>query len=274
MKIPQLGIGTFMLSPKEAEASVLSALETGYRHVDTANVYLNERAVGRAIKKSGLPREEIFLVTKIFPNHYACAAEQIDATLRMLDVDYVDLMLLHQPFGEVDTAWKACEQAVRDGKVKGIGVCNFIEEDMEKLLSYATIKPALIQNECHPYFAQNDMMLKYGADGIPIEAWYPLGHGDSGLMGEQIFTELSGKYGKSIVQIILRWHIQCGHIIIPGSKNPDHIRSNMEIFDFALSDEEMARIGELDGKKRFFKFTREQVKSGLSRFEFDYDSQE
>lgn len=247
-QIPALGIGTFMLQPDQAEASVLAALACGYRHIDTANAYMNERACGRAMKKSGVPREEIFLTTKLFPCSYKEADQAIDATLKRLDVDYIDLMLLHQPYGDVKNAWQALERAVKAGKVRSIGVSNFEPKDMKKLLSYAVIRPALLQCECHPYHAMDDVR-----KDIPIEAWYPLGHGDAGLLNEPVFTELAEKYGKSNVQIVLRWHLQKGNIVIPGSKDPDHIRSNIDIFDFALTDEEMAKIGALDGRKKYFK---------------------
>ena len=274
MEIPKLGIGTFMLSPKEAEESVLTALENGYRHIDTANAYMNERAVGRAIKKSGVPREEITLVTKLFPNTYKNADEQIDATLERLGVDYVDILLLHQPYGKVEMAWKSAEKAVRDGKVKAIGVCNFLAKDMDKLLEYATIKPVLIQNECHPYYSQKDLRNRYRKEGISIEAWYPLGHGDAGLMGEKVFEELSTKYSKSKVQIILRWHMQSGNIAIPGSKNPEHIKSNMDIFDFTLTGEEMDRIAGLDGRKKFFNIPRPIASLMFTNVKMNYDAQE
>ena len=274
MEIPKLGIGTFMLSPKEAEESVLTALENGYRHIDTANAYMNERAVGRAIKKSGVPREEITLVTKLFPNTYKNADEQIDATLERLGVDYVDILLLHQPYGKVEMAWKSAEKAVRDGKVKAIGVCNFLAKDMDKLLEYATIKPVLIQNECHPYYSQKDLRDRYRKEGISIEAWYPLGHGDAGLMGEKVFEKLSEKYNKSKVQIILRWHMQSGNIAIPGSKNPEHIKSNMDIFDFTLTGEEMDRIAGLDGRKKFFNIPRPIASLMFTNVKMNYDAQE
>lgn len=247
-RIPALGIGTFMLQPDDCESAVLAALECGYRHIDTANAYLNERACGRAIKKSGIPRDEVYLTTKLFPCSYKEADRQIDATLKRLDVDHIDLMLLHQPYGDVKAAWQALERAVRAGKLRSIGISNFEPKDTKKLLSYAAIKPALLQCECHPYHAMDDVR-----KDIQIEAWYPLGHGDTGLLSEPVFAKLAERYGKTPVQIVLRWHIQKGNIAIPGSKNPDHIRSNMDIFDFSLTGEDMAQIAKLDGRKKFFK---------------------
>ena len=274
MRIPQLGIGTFTLRPDEAERSVLTALQAGYRHIDTANAYLNERAVGRAIRKSGVPREEIFLATKLFPSSYREADTQIDATLKRLQVEQIDLLLLHQPFGRVRQAWQSLERAVCGGKVRAIGVCNFTQRDMDRLLSYAEIKPVLIQNECHPYHAQRELQEAYARDGIRMEAWYPLGHGDSGLLNEPVFAALAEKYGKSRVQIILRWHMQAGNIAIPGSKNPEHIRSNADIFDFELTAGEMAEIDALDGRKQFFTMPRFLGAVVFPRMKLDLDGQE
>ena len=274
MKMPKLGIGTYMLSPKEAESSVLAALKAGYRHIDTANAYLNERAVGRAIRKSGVAREEIFLVTKLFPNTYKNASAQIDRTLKMLQVSYIDLLLLHQPYGKVETVWKACEAAVSSGTVKAIGVCNFTEKDMDRLLAYARIKPVLMQNESHPYHSDKQIADKYARYGIRLEAWYPLGHGNQGLLQEPVFRKLADKYHKSTVQIILRWHMQMDHIAIPGSKNPEHIKSNADIFDFRLTDSEMKEIGALDGKKKFFHMPAILGNLVFPNVKFNYEGQE
>lgn len=266
-RIPALGIGTFMLQPDDCESAVLAALECGYRHIDTANAYLNERACGRAIKKSGIPRDEVYLTTKLFPCSYKEADRQIDATLKRLDVDHIDLMLLHQPYGDVKAAWQALERAVRAGKLRSIGISNFEPKDTKKLLSYAAIKPALLQCECHPYHAMDDVR-----KDIQIEAWYPLGHGDTGLLSEPVFAKLAERYGKTPVQIVLRWHIQKGNIAIPGSKNPDHIRSNMDIFDFSLTGEDMAQIAKLDGRKKFFKMPA-PMSLAMPMMKMDFEAQ-
>lgn len=266
-RIPALGIGTFMLQPDDCENAVLAALECGYRHIDTANAYMNERACGRAIKRSGVAREEIFLTTKLFPCSYKDANREIEATLKRLDTDYIDLLLLHQPYGDVKNAWQALEQALKAGKVRSIGVSNFEPKDLKKLLSYAVIKPALLQCECHPYHAMDDMR-----NELPIEAWYPLGHGDAGLLNEPVFTELGQKHGKTPAQIVLRWHIQKGNVVIPGSKNPAHIRENFEIFDFSLTDEEMEKIAKLDGKKKFFKMPAPMALA-MPLMKMDFDAQ-
>ena len=266
-QIPMLGIGTFLLQPDDCEAAVLAALECGYRHIDTANAYMNERACGRAMKRSGVPREEIFLTTKLFPCSYKEADKEIDATMKRLDVEYIDLLLLHQPYGDVKNAWQALERAVRAGKVRSIGVSNFEPKDMKKLLSYAVVKPALLQCECHPYHAMDELRQE-----IQIEAWYPLGHGDAGLLNEPVFAELGKKYGKTPAQIVLRWHIQKGNIAIPGSKNPAHIRENFDIFDFSLTDAEMAEIAKLDGKKKFYKMPAAMALA-LPVMKMDFDAQ-
>ena len=250
-KIPILGLGTFRIEPDDAENAVCNALQMGYRLIDTANIYQNEKAVGRGIKKSGVKREDIYLTSKIFPCNFKDAANAIDSTLIRLDTDYLDLLLIHQPYGNIKAAWKDFEVAVKAGKVRSIGVSNFTEKDMEELLSYAEIRPVLNQIECHPYCVQDYIRERY--KDIKVEAWYPLGSADKNLFAEPIFAKLAQKYEKSVVQIILRWHVQMGNIVIPGSKNIDHIRSNAEIFDFELSDDEMKEICALDKNKKMLR---------------------
>ena len=252
--IPTLGIGTYRIRPTDAERSVEHALKNGYQLIDTANIYLNEKAVGRAIKKSGIDRSEIFLTSKIWPTEYkyAKAKQAIEDTLNRLGVDYLDLMLLHQPVGDYLGAWKALEEAVSTGKIKVIGLSNFTGHELDEVINKGTIKPAVVQVECHPYFQQKDLKAKLAKDNIALEAWYPLGSADKDLLAEPIFTELASKYNKSVVQIILHWHVQKGNIVIPGSKNPAHIDSNLDIFDFELTAAELAQIAQLDNGKRFF----------------------
>ena len=252
--IPTLGIGTYRIRPTDAERSVEHALKNGYQLIDTANIYMNEKAVGRAIKKSGINRSEIFLTSKIWPTEYkyAKAKQAIEETLNRLGVDYLDLMLLHQPVGDYLGAWKALEEAVSTGKIKVIGLSNFTGHELDEVINKGTIKPAVVQVECHPYFQQKDLKAKLAKDNIALEAWYPLGSADKDLLAEPIFTELASKYNKSVVQIILHWHVQKGNIVIPGSKNPAHIDSNLDIFDFELTAAELAQIAQLDNGKRFF----------------------
>lgn len=258
VEMPVAGIGTFMLSPDEAEASVLSALQGGYRLIDTANAYVNEKAVGRAMKKSGVPREEIFLETKIWPAFYE-QADAVEKTLERLDTDYIDLLLIHQPAGNYQAGYRLMEKAYKEGKVKAIGLSNFNKEQIQEILDTCEVKPAILQTEVHPYFQERELKAFLEKEGMVIQAWYPLGHGDRALIEEPVFAELAGKYGKSNAQIILRWHIQAGNIVIPGSKNPDHIRDNFALFDFELTGDEMERIAGMDKGKRYYTSTPQML---------------
>lgn len=259
MKMPMDGIGTFLLSPDEAEASVSAALQCGYRLIDTANAYVNEKAVGRAVNKSGVSREDIFLETKLWPSFYE-QRDAVDKTLQRLGTDYIDLLLIHQPAGNYLAGYKLMEKAYKAGKVKAIGLSNFNTRQIQEILSQCEVKPAVLQTEVHPYSQERELKKFLAEEGMVIQAWYPLGHGDKALQQEPVFTELAAKYGKSNVQIILRWHIQSGNIVIPGSKNPEHIKANLDLFDFTLTDEEMERIAAMDQQKRYYHSTREMLK--------------
>lgn len=256
IKMPMAGIGTFLLGPDEAEASVLAALEYGYRLIDTANAYMNEKAVGRAMKHSGVAREDIFLETKIWPCFYE-ENDAIDKTLERLDTDYIDLLLIHQPAGNYVAGYRQMEKAYKEGKVKAIGLSNFNEDQIKEILDICEVKPQILQTEVHPYSQEKALKAFLDKEGIVIQAWYPLGHGDKTLIEEPLFAEFGTKYGKSSAQIILRWHIQDGNIVIPGSKNPDHIKDNFDIFDFALTDVEMEQIAAMDKQKRYYTSTQE-----------------
>lgn len=259
LKMPMAGIGTFLLSPDEAEASVLAALEDGYRLIDTANAYVNEKAVGRAMKKSGLKREEIFLETKLWPSFYE-DDNAVDKTLERLGTEYIDLLLIHQPAGNYVAGYRQMEKAYQEGKVKAIGLSNFNQGQIEEILGLCEVKPAVLQTEVHPYFQEQELKKFLSKEGMVIQAWYPLGHGDKALLEEPLFTELGKKYGKTNAQIILRWHIQDGNIVIPGSKNPAHIKDNFDLFDFSLTEEEMAKIAALDKNTRYYTSTPEMLK--------------
>ena len=239
IKMPMAGIGTFLLTPDEAEASVLSALQCGYRLIDTANAYVNEKAVGRAMRKSGIPRDEIFLETKLWPSFYE-QEDAVEKTLQHLGTDYIDLLLIHQPAGNYVAGYRLMEKAYKEGKVRAIGLSNFTPEQVQEILDICEVKPAVLQTEVHPYSQEKKLKEFLDKEGIVIQAWYPLGHGDKALIQEPLFTEFGKKYGKSNAQIILRWHIQAGNIVIPGSKNPAHIKDNFNLFDFALTDDENA----------------------------------
>ena len=259
VKMPMAGIGTFLLTPDEAEASVLSALGCGYRLIDTANAYVNEKAVGRAIKKSGVDRKDIFLETKLWPSFYE-QSDAVDKTLERLDTDYIDLLLIHQPAGNYIAGYQLMEKAYKEGKVKAIGLSNFNPRQIQEILDACEVKPAVLQTEVHPYSQEKELKSFLSDEGIVIQAWYPLGHGDKSLIQEPLFAQLGKKYGKSNAQIILRWHIQSGNIVIPGSKHPEHIDSNLDLFDFALTEEEMAEINAMDKKQRYYHSTPEMLK--------------
>lgn len=259
VNMPMAGIGTFLLTPDEAEASVLYALEVGYRLIDTANAYLNEKAVGRAMKQSSVDREDIFLETKLWPTFYE-QADAVDKTLERLGTDYIDLLLIHQPAGNYTAGYRLMEKAYKEGKVRAIGLSNFNEEKIKEILDICEIKPAVLQTEIHPYDQEKELKEFLKQTGMAIQAWYPLGHGDENLLKEPVFMELGQKYRKEPAQIILRWHIQAGNIVIPGSKNPVHIQDNFELFDFTLTQQEMMRIAELDQHKRYYINTPELLK--------------
>lgn len=273
VKMPVEGLGTFLMSPAEAEAASLAALEAGYEHIDTANAYMNEKAVGRAIAKSGVARDKIFVSTKLWPSVYEAGDAAIEGTLNRLGLDYVDMLILHQPVGNYLAAWKTMEKAYKEGKVRALGLSNFPQEKIAEVIDHAEIKPQLVTVECHPYFAQSDLREYLSQYGIVIEAWYPLGHGDKGLQEEPVFTKLAEKYGKTAAQVILRWHVQMGTSIIPGSKNPMHIADNADIFYFELTDEEMAEIAKLDGTKKYYEATEEAL-AGYLAINPDFDAQE
>ncbi len=255
VKVPVLGIGTFMISPEDTEKSVYYAITYGYRCIDTANAYMNEKAVGaaisRAIREGIVTREELFVSTKLWPTLYEDDTA-VDETLKRLGLDYVDLLFIHQPAGNFIAGYKQLENAYRDGKARSLGISNMHDEKLERLLSTAEIKPHVIQLEAHPYYTEKKIMERLAEYGTRLMGWYPLGHGDTGLIHEPLFQELANKYHKSSAQVILRWHTQMGFITIPGSKNPDHIRDNFDIFDFTLTDEEMKRISALDGTKKYY----------------------
>jgi len=220
--IPQFGLGVFQINGDEAtEKACLAAFEIGIRHIDTAHAYQNERGVGEAIKKSKIPREKLFITSKLWVTDYGkgVTLKAIDKMLERLDLKYIDLLLLHQQVGDYIEAYKEMEIAVQRGKVRSIGLSNF-DERLDEMLRKSTIKPAVIQVECHPYWNQDDLRKKIKKYGTLIESWYPIGHGDKSLIENEVFTKLGKKYNKTNVQIILRWHIQKGNIVFPKSSNP------------------------------------------------------
>ena len=258
LQCPVIGIGTFMLSPADAQNSVREALNMGYSLVDTANAYVNERAVGRGIRESGADRGEVFLSTKLWPSEYE-NPNAVDETLERLGVNYVDLLYIHQPAGNWLEGYRQLEKAYKEGKTKSIGISNFEGKYIAELKTKWEIVPQFIQVEAHPYYTQKELRETLDQYGIRLMSWYPLGHGDKSLMEEPVFAELGEKYGKSPAQIILRWHTQMGFVVIPGSKNVDHIKDNLDIMDFRMTEEEMARIAQLDRGERYYHRTDAQL---------------
>ncbi len=258
LSCPVVGIGTYMLSPADAQNSVREALKMGYRLIDTANAYVNERAVGRGMRESGVPREEIFLSTKLWPSEYE-NNNAVNETLERLGVDYIDLLYIHQPAGNWLAGYRQLEKAYKEGKVKSIGISNFEGKYIEELETKWEIIPQFIQVEAHPYYTQQELRKTLDKYDIRLMSWYPLGHGDKSLIQEPVFAALGQKYGKTPAQIILRWHTQMGFVVIPGSKNTDHIRDNLNILDFTLTDEEMSEIAKLDKDQRYYHRTDEQL---------------
>ena len=251
VKMPNVGIGTFLLEPLDAENSVKTALKTGYRMIDTANCYVNERAVGRGMKKSGVKREEIFLSTKLWPTEYE-NPNAVNETLSRLGTDYIDLLFLHQPTKNWREGYKQLIKAYKEGKIKAIGVSNFEGEYIEDVLKEFDVKPQVIQVECHPFFPQNELRKITEKEDMRIMSWYPLGgKGRTGeLLNNPIVVKLAEKYNKSAAQIVLKWHTQMGFIVIPGSKNADHIKANIDIYDFTLTDEDMKEMAKLNKNER------------------------
>ena len=267
VKMPMAGIGVFLMSPAEAESAVESALRSGVRLIDTANGYMNESGTGRGIKKSGVAREDIFLVTKLWPTVYE-KETAIEESLERLGTDYIDLLFLHQPTNNWREGYKAIEKAYKEGKVKAIGLSNFPDELLQEAIDTMEIKPHVVQVEAHPYYPQTKLKEILAQTDMALMAWYPLGHGDKTLIEQPVFSKLGKKYGKTNAQIILRWHVQSGNIVIPGSKNPAHIRDNFDIFNFSLTDEEMAEIAKLD--VRYYNATPEMIEA-YSKMELKKD---
>ncbi len=256
IEMPIIGIGTFTLSNEQAEDSVYWALGDGYHLIDTAAAYGNEEGVGRGIKRAiddGIvKREDIFVTTKLWFDNYTMVG--IDKALERLGLDYIDLLLLHQPMGDYIGGYQAMERAVEQGKVKSIGISNFSQTQFEEIMGIAKIPPAINQVETHPYNQQLEMINYMDKYGTVIEAWFPLGgrgHTQE-LFANETITAIAEAHGKSSAQVILRWHLQAGHIAIPGSNNPDHIKENIEIFDFELSAEEMRQMSGLDTATPYF----------------------
>lgn len=274
IEMPMLGIGTFNLSPDQAEHSVAAALKDGYRLIDTANAYMNEKAVGRAIRKSGVPREELFVTTKLWVSEYDRAEKAIDETLERLGLDYVDLLLLHQPYGNYLHGYKALEDAHKAGKVRAIGLSNFYEDKFSQVMKTARLAPAVLQNEMHPYHQEKDMKEFLRQFGTVQEAWFPLGGRDNvrTLLGDRTIGEIAKAHNRTPAQVVLRWELQSDIVAIPGSANERHIRENLAAVEFELTADEIARLDGLENR-RFYQFSDRQAESMFTSWRPDFASQ-
>ena len=251
-EMPLNGIGTYSLTGDVCYNSIRSALSSGVRLIDTAYMYGNEEEVGKAIRDSGIPREEIFVITKIYPTQYDNPREAIDMALEKLDIDYIDMMLLHHlGDGDVD-AYKVMEEYVKEDKIRSIGLSNYYVEELSAFLPKVDTVPALVQNEIHPYYQENDVIPYIQDLGIVVQGWYPFGGRGhtSELLNDDVIVDIAHNHGVSAAQVILRWNLQKGVVVIPGSSNPDHIKENTDIYDFELSSDEMKRINALDRNEK------------------------
>lgn len=254
VKMPQLGYGVYQVTREECERCVLDALKAGYRLIDTAQSYFNEEEVGSAIQKSGIPREEIFLTTKVWIEHYGYEAckQSIEESLRKLKTDYLDLLLLHQPFSDYYGAWRALEEYYEAGRIRAIGISNFYPDRMVDIATFARIKPMLNQVEMHPYHQQAESKKWHDKYEIQMEAWAPFGEGRGDMFTDSVLSEIGAGYGKTVAQVILRWHLQRGIVVIPKSVHYDRMVENFNVFDFSLSEADMDRITGLDKKQSAF----------------------
>ncbi|MDE6752353.1 MAG: aldo/keto reductase [Eubacterium sp.] len=247
-EMPIYGLGTYSLHNEVCKTSVQSALDNGVRLIDTAHAYENEEEIGEAIRNSGVPRKEIFVITKLYPDQFSDPEKAIEEALNKLNIDYIDMMLLHHPGNGDVEAYQAMEKAVADGKIRSLGLSNWYIEELRDFLPQVSIKPALVQNEIHPYYQDNDVIEYIHSLGIVVQGWYPLGgRGHTAeLLGDEVISSIAKQHGKSSAQVILRWNLQKGVAVIPGSSNPEHIQENTELFDFELTDEEMEQIKALN----------------------------
>lgn len=254
VRMPMLGYGVYQVTPQECERCVLDALTVGYRSLDTAQSYYNEEQVGSAIRKSGVPRQEIFLTTKVWVEHYGydAARESVLHSMEKLQTDYLDLVLLHQPFADYYGAYRALEDLYDQGRVRAIGVSNFYPDRLVDIANFARIRPMVNQVEIHPYHQQTEAKGWMDKYRIQAEAWAPFGEGRGGLFDDPVLAAIGKNYGKTPAQVILRWHLQRGVVVIPKSTHIERMRQNLDVFDFTLSPEDMAAIAALDKKQSAF----------------------
>lgn len=273
-RMPQFGLGTYMIADgDDAYGAVMTALKNGYRKIDTAHAYGNERSVGRAVRESGINRKDIWVTSKLWPNEYGegKTMKAIDRMLARFGFDYIDLVYLHQPVGDYRGAWRELEEAVRIGKVRSIGISNFDfnDEMFSAIVDSMTITPAAMQIECHPYAQRLHWQEKLKTNGILLESWFPLGGRESGgvLLRDSVINDIARTHGKTAAQIIIRWHVQKGFSVIPGTDNPDYIKENISVFDFVLTPDEMQKIDALNREHRFFTMPYEQVRDRFGKYE-------
>ena len=254
VRMPMLGYGVYQVTKDECERCVLDALKAGYRSIDTAQAYFNEEEVGAAIEKSGVKREEIFLTSKVWIENYGYenCRKSVEASLKKLRTDYLGLMLLHQPFSDYYGAWRALEDLYEEGKLRAIGVSNFYPDRMVDIASFARIRPMVNQVETHPFNQQTEAKAYMDKYGVQIEAWAPFGEGRGGLFENGTLKEIGAQYGKTTAQVMLRWHIQRGVVVIPKSTHAQRMAENFDVFDFQLTDADMERIAALDKKESAF----------------------
>lgn len=269
--MPQFGLGVYALPVGNVtKEAVVTALKKGYRHIDTAHAYMNEGSVGQAIKESGVPRKEIWLTSKLWITEYGegKTLQAVDNMLQRLGVEYMDMIYLHQPLRDYRGAWRDLEKAVEQGKVRTIGISNFDYNDemFSAIVDSMKVKPAAMQIECHPYAQRKYWQEKLKANGILLESWYPLGGrvSEGELLRDPVINRIARQYNKTAAQVIIRWHIQEGFSVIPGTDNPDYIEENINVFDFKLSDKDMADIRALDKEKRYFQMKYEDLEEYLT----------
>lgn len=274
--MPRFGIGTFNVpGDSVADDAVAYALKCGYRHIDTAHAYRVERGVGKAVKESGIPRNEIWITSKLWPTEYGegKTLEAIDRMLERLQTDYIDLLYVHQPMGDFRGAWKDMEKAVKQGKVHSLGISNFDAADslFHAIVDNAEVKPAVMQIECHPYAQRKEWQEKLKKYNIQLECWFPLGGemSNGALFKDPVIKAIAKAHGKTPAQIIIRWHIQEGFSVIPGATRHDYIKENISVFDFSLTDDEMAQIRNLDKEKRFFNMDYKQAEQFILNWKIE-----
>lgn len=274
--MPRFGIGTYNVpGDSVAEDAVAYALKCGYRHIDTAHAYRVERGVGKAVKESGIPRSEIWITSKLWPSEFGegKTMEAIDKMLERLQTDYIDLLYVHQPMGDYRGAWRDMEKAVKQGKVRSLGISNFDASDslFNDIMEFAEIKPAVMQIECHPYAQRKEWQQKTRQHNIQLECWFPLGGemSNGALFKDPTIQKIAKVHGKSPAQIIIRWHIQEGFSVIPGATRHDYIKENISVFDFYLTDEEMAQMRSLNKEKRFFNMDYKQAEKFVLNWKLD-----